>query len=106
MSSPVSAPETDCWLEENGPKELELLFRAIVYHPSAPVLISDNDGNSLEASAGAARLLGIPREKVIGKKLADFAEPSFRPHLADLWRAFLNEGEQAGSLRLLGPDGT
>src|ERR1017187_2007912 len=26
------------WLVENGPRELELLFRAIVYHPSVPIL--------------------------------------------------------------------
>jgi hypothetical protein len=31
------------WLTENGPKELERLFRAVVFHPSAPILIADND---------------------------------------------------------------
>jgi formate hydrogenlyase transcriptional activator len=106
LSSATSVPETDRWLQENGPKQLELLFRAIVYHPSAPVLVSDSEGNSLEMSTGAVRLLGIPREKAMGKKLADFAVPSFRPQLSDLWVAFLERGEQAGSLRLLGPDGT
>ena len=32
----ASQSQASRWLEENGPKELELLFRAIVYHPAAP----------------------------------------------------------------------
>ena len=93
------------WLVENGPRELELLFRAIVYHPAAPILIADNDRNYLEASTGVGKLLGLPREKIIGRKLDDFAEPSFKPQISELWQAFLEKGEQEGTLRLEGPDG-
>jgi formate hydrogenlyase transcriptional activator len=35
--------ESARWLEENGPRELELLFRAIVLHPSSPVPLLDTD---------------------------------------------------------------
>ena len=35
----------------------------------------------------------------------DFADPSFRPEISELWRAFLGKGEQEGTLRLAGPDG-
>ncbi len=93
------------WLAENGPKELELLFRAIVFHPSAPILLADNDRHYLEASVGATKLLGLPREKIIGRTLDDFAAPSFRPVISERWRAFLEEGEQEGTLQLVGPDG-
>ena len=55
---------SNSWMLANGPAELELLFRAVVYQPGAPVLIVDNDGNSHDASGGAARLLGLPREKL------------------------------------------
>src|ERR1039457_3286403 len=94
------------WLVENGPRELELLFRAIVYHPAAPILITDNDRNYREASTGAGKLLGLPREKIIGHKLDDFVAPSFKPEISELWRAFLNTGEHAGTLRLKRPDGS
>jgi formate hydrogenlyase transcriptional activator len=94
------------WLSENGPKELELLFRAIVYHPSSPILIADNDGSYCEASAGAGKLLGIPREKIIGRQIDDFAPAAFKPQVSQLWRAFLDHGEQVGTLQLLGPDGS
>ena len=55
------------WLVENGPKELESLFRAIVFQPSVPILIADNDRHYHEASFGASKLLGLPREKIIGR---------------------------------------
>ena len=94
------------WLTENGPRELELLFRAIVYHPASPILIADNDGSYREASAGAGKLLGIPREKLIGKQIDDFALPSFKPQVSQLWRAFLDHDEQNGTLPLVAVDGT
>jgi formate hydrogenlyase transcriptional activator len=64
------APSTAAlWLLKNGPKQLEELFRAILYKPSVPLLVVDSVGNSVDASVGAARLFGIPREKIIGRKL-------------------------------------
>jgi formate hydrogenlyase transcriptional activator len=101
----ASQPQAAGWLTENGPKELELLFRAIVFHPSVPILLADNDRNYKEASVGASKLLGLPREKLIGRTLDDFAEPSFKPVISERWSAFLKEGEQQGTLKLVGPDG-
>ncbi len=93
------------WLVEHGPGELERLLRAVVFHPSAPILLADNDRRSHDASVGAGQLLGLPREKIIGKSLDDFAEPTFKPVISERWRAFLKDGEQEGTLRLAGADG-
>jgi formate hydrogenlyase transcriptional activator len=101
----ASQAQSASWLAQNGPKELELLFRAIVYNPSAPVLITDNDGASVEASTGAGKLLGIPREKLIGRQIEEFAPPALKPAVSQLWRAFLERGEQEGTLQLIGADG-
>lgn len=94
------------WLEEHGPEQLELLFRAIVYHPSAPILIADDQRLHRDASSGAGKLLGASRDKIIGRQLDEFVEAAFKPQVSELWQAFLQEGEQEGTLRLLRPDGT
>jgi len=101
----ASQPQVASWLAENGPKELELLFRAIVFHPSTPILIADDERRYLDASVGASKLLGVPREKIIGRSLDDFAAPEVKPEISDRWRAFLETGEQEGTLKLVGADG-
>lgn len=93
------------WLATNGPKELELLLRAVLFQPSAPILLTDNDRRYQEASLGASKLLGLPRERIIGRSLDDFGEPSFKPVIPERWRDFLEKGEQEGILQLVGPDG-
>jgi formate hydrogenlyase transcriptional activator len=93
------------WLTENGPQALELLFRAIVFHPSAPILIADNERHYQDASVGAGKLLGLPSEKLVGHSLDEFATPEIRPVILKRWQAFLEDGEQSGTLQLLAPDG-
>jgi len=105
MHSSASLSQTNLWLAENGPKELESLFRAIVFQPSASVLLTDDDRRYREASVGAAKLLGRPRQEIIGRSLDDFAVPAIKPAISERWEAFLEEGVQAGTLQLLGPDG-
>src|SRR5438309_4516364 len=93
------------WLVENGPRELEALLRAIIYHPATPILLADNERHSLDASSGAGKLLGVPREEIIGRSLDDFTDPSFKPQISELWQAFLERGKLEGTLNLVGPDG-
>jgi PAS domain S-box-containing protein len=91
-------------LAENGPRELELLLRAIIYHPSAPILVTDNSGTTKEASVGVGKLLGLPRDKIIGRPIDDFAPPACKPQISQLWKALQEQGEEAGTLRLVGAD--
>jgi PAS domain S-box-containing protein len=105
LSSIASQKRLARWLTENGPEKLELILRAIVFHPWAPILLVDNDRHYIEASVGASNLLGLPREKIIGRSLDDFAEPAFKPVISERWSAFLEEGQQVGTLNLVGPDG-
>ncbi len=93
------------WLEANGPKELELLFRAIIHLHATPLLIADNDRKSLAASAGVEGLLGIPPAKIVDRSLDDLVEPSFNPHFRELWKSVLQQGEHVGTLPLVGENG-
>jgi formate hydrogenlyase transcriptional activator len=100
----IQAPGTR-WLTENGPQALELLFRAIVFHPSAPILIADNERCYQDASVGAGKLLGLPTEKLVGHTLDDFASPEIKPVIPERWQAFLEDGKQSGTLQLFAQDG-
>jgi formate hydrogenlyase transcriptional activator len=75
MNSAASKPADADWLLTNGPRELELLLRTIVYCPSAPIIIADDDGKSLDASVGVGKLLGLSRNEIIGRLVDDFALP-------------------------------
>ena len=45
----------------------------------ACALLADDDRRYQEASLGAAKILGLPREKIIGRKPDDSVEPGFKP---------------------------
>src|SRR5450631_4085398 len=105
MQSAGARQSTAGWLLETGLKELELLFRSILYYPSNPILLTGNDRDCVDASFGACKLLGLSRDKIIGRRIDDFTELSFRPQMDRLWRDFLERGEQEGTFRLAAPDG-
>jgi PAS domain S-box-containing protein len=94
------------WLTQNGPKELEQLFQAIIYHPLAPILIADDRGNCQNASVGASKLLGLPRAQIIGRQLAEFAQPLFKPQMTQLLSTLREQGEQEGILGLTASNAT
>ncbi|MFN0100790.1 MAG: sigma 54-interacting transcriptional regulator [Bryobacteraceae bacterium] len=96
---------TTSWLAANGVKALEALIRAIIFHPSAPILIVDDDNHCQDASMGASKLLGLPRGRIIGASLYEFLLPGKETVISEHWRAFLEKGEQEGNLPLMGPDG-
>ncbi len=43
MHSATSGSQSRQWLLDNGLKQLELLFRTIVFQPAEPILIADKD---------------------------------------------------------------
>lgn len=94
------------WITANGPRELEQLFRAVVYHHTVPILITDNDRRCHEASIGAAKLFGIPRQHIVGKRIDDFADPAVISHIVERWPGFPGNGEQEGTFRVADVDGT
>src|SRR5271166_1848565 len=105
MCSASPQPQSRQWLLDSGLKRLELLFRAILYQPAEPILIADDDRCCRDASSSAGKLLGRPRNRIIGHRIDDFLEPGFRPQIERLWPAFLQKGEQRGTLRISGAGG-
>jgi PAS domain S-box-containing protein len=93
------------WLSDRGLKHLELLFRAFIYQLGESILIVDDDRHCRDASYGATKLFGISRDRIIGCGIDDFTEPTFRPQFDPRWQAFLERGEQAGTIRLAADSG-
>jgi PAS domain S-box-containing protein len=106
MTSAASAQQAAGWLVRDGLRELDLLFRAVLSHPSEPILIADDDRNCLDVSSAASKLLGLSKDKIIGHRIDDFLNPSFQSHIAQLWRTFLEQGEQEGAFPLAGSNGS
>ena len=106
MYSAASRIQRKRRLTENGPAQLQLLFRAVVFRPTTPILIADNEGRYHDASVGAGRILGVPTDKIIGRRIDDFAQPAFKPNISGLWRSFLADGQQQGKLPLVRADGS
>jgi len=75
MHSAASEQDTSSWLVSDGLKEMELLLRAVLSHQSTPILIVDDDRVCLEASCGAAKLLGLSTGKMTGRRMSDFVKP-------------------------------
>ena len=98
MNSVASQSQVARWLEQNGPKELESLFQAIIYHRSAAILIADDQGKCLEASAAAVKLLGLPKDNIIGRQIVEVSEGG-SPSSWAITELGENE-EQKGALRL------
>jgi formate hydrogenlyase transcriptional activator len=75
MNSAASVLDTSSWLVSDGLKELELLLRAVLSHRSEPILMVDNGSCCLDASVGAAKLLGLSSSEIIGQRVDDLALP-------------------------------
>jgi formate hydrogenlyase transcriptional activator len=105
MNSAASVHEASGWMAKNGLEELELLFRTVLSHQSEPILVADDNRTCLEASDAAAKLLGLSKSEIVGRRLDDLVVPGYGSQMEQLWRAFRKRGEQEGVLPLASPDG-
>jgi len=81
------------------------LFRAVFEEAANPILIADDDGRYVEVNEAAARLFGLARAELLGKRAADFVDPAKVTAVQDDWNTFLGRRGQAGRFPLRRPDG-
>jgi PAS domain S-box-containing protein len=104
LNSPASKPTGARWLTQNGPRELDLLLHAIVYHQCAPILIVDDDAICQDSSAGALKLFGLSKGDLVGHPISEFTESKSKSGLPRLFRAFDVNAERQGTFALVGPE--
>ena len=74
-------------------------------HLPDAVLITGDDRRCCDANLAASRLLGVPREDIVGRRIDDLAEPMAGFDWEKAWRTFLRHGVQAGVLLIRRADG-
>lgn len=79
---------------------------AIIDTTSDGILIADDHRRYVNANPAACRLLGLPLDELIGRRIDDFI-PAADPAATDaLWKIFLDQGTQRGEMGLRRPDGS
>jgi PAS domain S-box-containing protein len=86
--------------------ELEHQFRAIYENALDGIVLSDDDLRVVDANPAACRLLGRPRERMVGCSVAELMPPDDRAATAARMGEFRSAGQMTGEGRILLPDGT
>jgi DNA-binding CsgD family transcriptional regulator len=74
-----------------------------IENASIALLIVDDDCQIGEANLAACRILGLGRQKVVGRPLGELLEPAAAERLDGVWRAFHETGGHAGPFELEWP---
>ncbi|WP_380678656.1 PAS domain-containing protein [Salinigranum sp. GCM10025319] len=85
------------------PDESEQLFRAVFERAFDAMLISDDDGEYVDANPAACELFGVSREALLGCTPFDFAAPEYDVEAA--WQSFLQSDRDRGLFPLRRADG-
>ena len=67
------------------------------------LIVVDDECTCVQASLGACRMLGVSRERVLGRRLVELLEPGSRERLEYVWRAFRAGGGHAGPFAVDSP---
>lgn len=85
----------------------ERQFQALFERTRDAIFVVDDDGRYMDANPAASVLLGLPREKLLGRRLfGNLADVAGDADLDTGWLGFLQAGEAGGEVRLRRPDGT
>ncbi len=88
---------------EEAWREAEGQFRAVFESAQDAILIADDEGRYVAANPAACALLGLPCEKLLGRRIADFLPPG--ADFARTWQNFLAQGHRRGEICLAGAEG-
>jgi len=73
--------------------------------PNEFMLVADDEGVYVAATAGVEACLGYPRDSMIGMKVSDIAAADLLESTPAQWSRFLADGRQDGRFRLRASDG-
>jgi DNA-binding CsgD family transcriptional regulator len=71
---------------------------------SIALLVVDDQRRCLETNLAASRLLGVSRERLLGRTLDELLQDDMADRLENVWRAFRETGGHAGPFELALPE--
>ena len=83
----------------------ESQFRSLFESTLDAVVITNGEGNYVDANPAACELLGCEKQELLGRNVFEFIEPENRAEVEESWRSFTRDGEQRGEFRLRRADG-
>ena len=78
----------------------------IVRDIHSAVLVTDDSGRFIMATAAACTLLGYTRDELLAKTIAEITAPPSQNARERLWNSFTRVGRQTGRYDLIRKDGT
>ena len=85
---------------------LEPLFWLIFERSTNPIALLDQERRFVDLNDSAVALLGVGREELIGRSIAENITVSQRAAAEEAWREFLKTGDYTGTRALLTADGS
>ncbi len=70
------------------------------------VVLANSERVYVKCNRAAARLLGAPIDRIVGRRVDDFIPADLLPELDGHWMAFLDAGSNRGEFTIVRPDGT
>lgn len=84
-------------------REQERKFSAVFEGVSDAVVVTDDDGEFVEANSAACDLFGLPREELFEHRIAEFVADEYDVEAE--WEAFLRGETERGTVPVVRPDG-
>jgi PAS domain S-box-containing protein len=122
MMGPVATPARSCVMvgDTDAEREIERLrdklaqtssrtqhtLSRLVRDIPSPVLVTDDSGRFIMATASACALLGYTRDELLATTIADITAPPSQGAQERLWNSFTRVGRQMGRYDLIRKDGT
>jgi PAS domain S-box-containing protein len=104
VAAEVGATPTLLRAAQDTLRDSQHLLRSIFDASMDALLLADPHGQYVDANPAACKLFGLPREKLVGRTLMEFAAPGYDAEAAD--REFVKRGRMEGTFPLVRPDGT
>ena len=87
------------------PPSLDLPYQRLFESSPDAIVVADDDGRYVDANVAACSLFGVPRERLLGARIADFADGRDGAQIQARYSAFVRDGAERGEFKLRRPDG-